>query len=90
MINALRKARDEMSRLMDDAVYYIRENRHMNTREEVTDWTQKNGSKKLNSSVVREDKSYGDSNLLKAGLAVAAGLILAALAKGVKDSDYFD
>ena len=32
----------------------------------------------------------GDSNLMKAGLAVAAGLIVAALAKGVKDSDYYD
>lgn len=27
---------------------------------------------------------------MKAGLAVAAGLIVAALAKGVKDSDYYD
>lgn len=34
--------------------------------------------------------SGGDSNLMKAGLAVAAGLIVAALAKGVKDSDYYD
>lgn len=34
--------------------------------------------------------SGGDSNLMKAGLAVAAGLIVAALAKGVRDSDYYD
>ena len=46
------------------------------------------GSSKAGGS--RSNTGGGDSNLMKAGLAVAAGLIVAALAKGVKDSDYYD
>ena len=38
----------------------------------------------------KKTPASGDSSLLKAGLAIAAGLIIAALAKGVKDSDYYD
>ena len=53
---------------------------------EKTDWTPKSKSKNLKSS----GSKNGDSSLMKAGLALAAGLIIAALAKGVKDSDYFD
>lgn len=60
---------------------------------EKTDWTKKDKSKGLHSSEPqkrnRDNAPSGDSGLLKAGLAVAAGLIVAALAKGVKDSDYY-
>jgi len=53
---------------------------------EKTDWTPKDKSKNLRSSTPRKE----DSGLVKAGLAIAAGLIVALLAKGVKDSDYYD
>ena len=53
---------------------------------EKTDWTPKDKSKAINPST--PDKE--DSGLLKAGLAIAAGLIVALLAKGVKDSDYYE
>jgi hypothetical protein len=51
---------------------------------EKTDWTPKNKNLHFNTSK-RED-----SGLLKACLAIAAGLIVALLAKGVKDSTYYD
>ena len=53
---------------------------------EKTDWTPKDKSKDLKTSAPQR----ADSGILKAGLAIAAGLIIAALAKGVKDSEYFD
>ena len=53
---------------------------------EKTDWTLKDKSKTINISTPKRE----DSGLLKAGLAIAAGLIIALLAKGVKDSDYYD
>lgn len=53
---------------------------------EKTDWTPKDKSKELHSSTSKRE----DSGLMKAGLAIAAGLIVALLAKGVKDSDYYD
>ena len=31
-----------------------------------------------------------DRNIVKAGFAVIAGILIAAMAKGVKDSDYYD
>lgn len=55
---------------------------------EKTSWEPKNGSKTLKSS--GSGKQTGDTNLMKALLAVAAGVIVAALVKGVKDSDYYD
>ena len=60
---------------------------------EKTNWEMKDKSKNLHSSSPQKGGKTapkGDSNLMKAGLAIAAGLILAALAKGVKDSDYYD
>ena len=51
---------------------------------EKTDWTPKN--KNLHFNTPKKE----DSGLMKAGLAVAAGLIVALLAMGVKDSDYYD
>ena len=54
---------------------------------EKTDWTPKDKSKNLYTS---KPQTTGDSGLLKAGLAIAAGLIVALLAKGVKDSDYYE
>ena len=54
------------------------------TMKEKTDWTPKNKNLHFNTSK-RED-----SGLLKACLAIAAGLIVALLAKGVKDSTYYD
>lgn len=58
---------------------------------ETTEWKPKNGSKKLRSGGSgKAQRSSGDSGLMKAGLAIAAGLIIAALARGVKDSDYYD
>ena len=48
------------------------------------------GAAKAGSGGDSKAGSGGDSNLMKAGLAVATGLIVAALAKGVKDSDYYD
>ena len=53
---------------------------------EKTDWTPKNKSKNLGSGTPKKE----DSGLIKAGLAIAAGLIVALLAKGVKDSDYYE
>ena len=49
-----------------------------------TDWTPKN--KNLRFNIPKKE----DSGLMKAGLAIADGLIVALLAKGVKDSDYYD
>ena len=61
---------------------------------EKTNWEMKDKSKNLHCSSPQKGSGKtapkGDSNLMKAGLAIAAGLILAALAKGVKDSDYYD
>lgn len=37
-----------------------------------------------------EARSPGERGLVKVGFAVAAGILIAALAKGVKDSDYYD
>lgn len=59
------------------------------SKKEMTDWTQKNGKMPLK-SVGSNEVSVSGGGLLKAGLAIAAGLIIAALAKGVKDSDYYD
>ena len=53
---------------------------------EKTDWTPKNKGKTIIPSAPNKE----DSRLMKAGLAIAAGLIIALLAKGVKDSDYYD
>ncbi len=55
---------------------------------EKTDWTPKNESKDLHTST--SSQKTGDNPWLKAGLAIAAGILIAALAKGVKDSDYYD
>ncbi len=57
-----------------------------------TVWEQKNKSKDLKTSGPSGKKGteFTESNLLKAGLVIAGGIIIAALAKGVKDSDYFD
>ena len=59
---------------------------------EKTDWIQKAGKEVLHSSgpAKKSNEGSGEGGLLKAGLAIAAGLIIAALAKGVKDSDYYD
>ena len=61
---------------------------------EKTEWTKKDNSKQLHSSgsAAAADKKtdYMENGMFKACLAVAAGLIVAALAKGVKDSDYFE
>ena len=58
---------------------------------ETTEWKPKNKSKTLKSSGSgKAQGSSGDSSLMKAGLAIVAGLIIALLAKGVKDSDYYD
>lgn len=60
---------------------------------EKTDWKQKGGSKKVHASSPRGSagkSDYTENGLFKAGLAVAAGLIIAALARGVKNSDYYD
>jgi hypothetical protein len=53
---------------------------------EKTDWTPKNKNKNLRFNTPKRE----DSGLMKAGLAIAAGVIVALLAKGVKDSDYYD
>lgn len=55
---------------------------------EKTDWTPKNESKDLHTSTPSQKTL--DNPWLKAGIAIAAGIIVAALAKGVKDSDYYD
>ena len=54
------------------------------TMKEKTDWTPKNKNLRFNTSK-RED-----SGLMKVCLTIAAGLIVALLAKDVKDSDYYD
>lgn len=61
---------------------------------EKTNWEANNESRVLHSSGPQKNggkgTDSGDGKLMKAGLAVAAGLIIAALAKGVKNSDYYD
>ena len=51
-------------------------------------WEQKNVSGPTSASGPKGD--YTDSGLFKAGLAVVAGLIIAALARGLKKSDDFE
>jgi len=53
---------------------------------EKTDWTPKNKNKNLRFNTPKRE----DSGLMKVCLTIAAGLIVALLAKGVKDSDYYD
>ena len=61
------------------------------TMKEVTDWTQKGQNTDMRSSGSQDQKKKsGDSTLMKAALTGAAGLIVAALAKGVRNSDYYD
>lgn len=53
-------------------------------------WEQKPVNEKLQSTGPKKDGDYTNSGLFKAGLAVAAGLIIAALARGVKKSEDFE
>ena len=53
-------------------------------------WEQKPVDEKLHSTGSNKGGSYGDSGLFKAGLAVVAGLIIAALARGVRKSEDFE
>ncbi len=60
---------------------------------EKTNWEANNESRVLHSSGPQKNGGTTDnegSNLVKAGLVIAAGIIIAALAKGVKNSDYYD
>lgn len=53
-------------------------------------WEQKPVNEKLHSTGSAKDGDYTNSGLFKAGLAVVAGLIIAALARGVKKSEDFE
>lgn len=59
-----------------------------------TNWEPRTRQEPLRPSGPRDRQkgtgNFTESNIFKAGLAVAAGVIIAALAKGVKDSDYYD
>ena len=62
---------------------------------DTTKWEQKGGSRKVKSSEPQKrrtgnDNAANDSSLLKTALIVGASLIIAALAKGVKESEYYD
>ena len=60
---------------------------------EKTDWNRKVQTPLQGSGPRRSRKAApapADSNWMKAALAVAAGIIIGLLAKGVKDSDYYD
>ena len=51
-------------------------------------WEQKNVNEPMHASGPKG--GYTESGVFKAGLAVAAGLIIAALARGLKKSDDFE
>ena len=66
---------------------------------EKTDWTTNTNktvrvsgpdSNSATSSEPRRSTLLKDRNLVRAGFAVIAGILIAALAKGTKDSDYYD
>ena len=52
-------------------------------------WEQKNVNEPMHTSGTKAG-DYTDSGLFKAGLAIVAGLIIAALARGVRKSDDFE
>lgn len=53
-------------------------------------WEQKSMNENLHSSGPVKGNDYTGSGIFKAGLAVAAGLIIAALARGLKKTDDFE
>ena len=55
---------------------------------ETTDWKAKNSIHNLYSTEPHQAPS--DNRLVKAGLIAAAGVIIAALARGVRKSSYYD
>lgn len=57
---------------------------------EKTDWERTSSISMSPSEPKKGEGSSGGSLLFKAGLLACAGAIIAALAKGVKDSDYYD
>ena len=59
-------------------------------KDEMTNWERESGPKKLSSSTSALDESpVGSNKLVTAGMAALAGLIIAALARGLKKSDYY-
>lgn len=60
---------------------------------ETTNWDRESGPAKLSSSTssksALDDSPVGSNKLVTAGMAALAGLIIAALARGVKKSDYY-
>ena len=62
---------------------------------DTTRWEQKGGSKSLHSSQPHHERSgndnaANDSSLLKTLLIVGASLLIAAFARGVRESEYYD
>ena len=59
-----------------------------------TNWEPRTRKEPLHSSGPKDAKGgssdFTESNFLKAGLVIAAGVIIAALANGLKKSDYYD
>ena len=63
-------------------------------KKEMTDWERSSGPEKLSSSTsprrALDDSPVGSNKLVTAGMAALAGLLIAALAKGLRKSEYYD